>query len=47
MAAGQEETMRLVAELQDKFSPQLKQMQRSLRSLVLAAAASLAAIEAT
>jgi hypothetical protein len=45
--ADQTETMRLVAELQDKFSPQLKQMQRSLRSRILAAAASLAAIEAT
>jgi hypothetical protein len=33
MAGGQEEVMRLVAKLQDKMSPQLRQMQRSLRSL--------------
>ena len=37
--AGQEEVLKLVAQLQDQFSPQLKQMQRSLRSLAAETAA--------
>jgi hypothetical protein len=42
-----DEQLRMIATLTDGWSKPLKDMQRSLRSLVLAAAASLAAIEAT